>query len=186
MSRFLFHHWTPFSLVVLLISAGWIALTAFSAPETTSGRIPAPRPGFLAPDFELQTLDGQTFRLSEQQGRPVILNLWASWCLPCRTEMPALQQVHETYGEQGLFVIGLNTTYQDSLVDVQQFVGDFGLSFPILLDMDNRAGRLYRLNALPTTFFIRADGTIADIVIGGPMSEALLRSKANELLPEDR
>lgn len=186
MSRFLVHHWTAFSLAVLTIAAGWIALTAFSSPETTEGRIFAPQPGFLAPDFELQTLDGQALRLSEQQGHPVILNLWASWCLPCRTEMPALQRVHEMYADQGLVVLGLNTTYQDRLADVQQFTGDYGVSFPILLDTDGQTSRNYRLNALPTTFYIRADGSIADLIIGGPMSEAFLRSKAQELLAEGR
>ena len=184
MSRLLLRNWTAFSLIVLIFFAGWIALTAFTAPGTTEGRIPAPRPGFLAPDFELTTLDGQTVRLSEQQGRPIILNLWASWCFPCRAEMPALQQVHEAYASQGLLVLGLNTTFQDSQSEALRFVTEYGLSFPILLDLDNSASRLYRLNALPTTYFIRADGTIDDLVIGGPMSEALLRSKAVDLLRE--
>ncbi|HZW04474.1 MAG TPA: TlpA disulfide reductase family protein [Anaerolineaceae bacterium] len=186
MTATLRRHWNAFSLIILALAAGWIVLTAFVAPDPTQGRIPAPRPGFLAPDFELQTLDGDDLRLGEQQGRPIILNLWASWCPPCKAEMPALQQVHEDYAAEGLLVVGLNTSQQDRLADVQRFVGEYRLTFPILLDLENQATRVYGTNALPTTYFIRADGTIADLVIGGPLSEALLRSKAEELLQEAR
>jgi peroxiredoxin len=182
MSSLFIRRWTLFSGLILALAAAWIGFTARLGTETTQGRIPAPRPGFLAPDFTLQTLAGETVRLGDLEGQPVILNLWASWCPPCRSEMPAIQAVYEDYQAEGLQVLALNTTYQDSLRDVQGFVDQLGLTFPILIDPDGAASRPYELNSLPSTYFIRADGMIMDVVVGGPMPEALLRAKALELL----
>lgn len=177
--------WTLFSLIILSVSAAWVALTTVYAGETTGGKIAAPRPGFLAPDFELQTLTGENIRLGQLHGRPVILNLWASWCPPCKAEMPAIQRVYAAYSDRGLAVLGVNMTYQDDAESAQRFAREQGVTFPILLDRDGSVGRQYEMRALPTTFFIDGDGVIQDVVVGGPLSEALLRSKALQLLGED-
>lgn len=177
-------HWNWFSVALLALAAGWVALTAAINPPSTGGQIPAPKAGFLAPDFRLTTLAGDEVQLSELRGKAVILNIWASWCPPCREEMPAIQQVYDEYRDQGLEVLALNTTNQDQLADVTRFVEEYRLTFPILLDHDGTAAALYQTSALPSTFFIRPDGTIQEVVIGGPMSTALLRSQVMKLLAE--
>ncbi len=177
-------YWTLISIAVLLLAAGWIAFTARTAPQGTQGRIPAPQPGFLAPDFTLATLDGGSLRLSELRGKPVLLNFWASWCAPCKAEMPAMQRVYAEYRDAGLTILAVNATHQDTLSAAGAFAADRGLTFPILTDVDGSTGALYKVRALPTTFFIDADGNIVDMIIGGPMSEALLRAEVQDLLDE--
>ncbi len=176
------HRWTIFSLTILAISAAWIGLTAAYAPATTQGRTPAPRPGFLAPDFKLQTLDGQTLTLAQFRGQPVIVNLWASWCPPCKAEMPAIQSMYSAYKDKGLVVLGLNMTSQDDVGSAQSFAQKAGVTFPILLDRDGSVARRYEMRALPTTVFIDRNGLIQDVVVGGPLPESMLRSKAELLL----
>ncbi len=175
-------YWTFFSLAILTLSAIWIALTTIYAPSTTQGRVPAPRPGFLAPDFTLQTFDGQMVSLSQFHGQPVILNLWASWCPPCKAEMPAIQQVYSAYQNQGLVVLGVNMTSQDDIASAQRFAKQAGVTFPVLLDQTGEVARSYEMRALPTTVFIDQNGMIQDLVVGGPLSKSMLRSKALQLL----
>lgn len=176
---------TPFRLAAILIliaGAIWIALTAASPGTTTSGKIPAPRTGFLAPDFTLTSSEGDIVTLSELRGHPVIVNLWASWCGPCRAEMPALQHVHEAYKDTGLVLLAVNATPQDSESAALAFAAELGLTFPILFDTAGEASHLYELRALPSTYFIGPDGIIQEVVIGGPMAEALLRTRVEQLL----
>lgn len=171
---------------VLLAGLLWIWASAAPEGATTSGGIPAPQAGFLAPDFSLTTLDGETITLSDLRGQVVLLNIWASWCPPCRAEMPAMQRVWEEYQKQGVMVLAVNSTAQDTLADAQAFVTDNGLTFPIPLDTDGEVTRLYRVSSLPTSFFIGADGVIREVVIGGPMAEALLRSRVEQIIKETR
>ncbi|MGH2592125.1 MAG: TlpA disulfide reductase family protein, partial [Anaerolineae bacterium] len=131
------------------------------------------------------TLDGKMVTLSELRGQAVLINLWASWCPPCRAEMPALDAVYRQYRNDGFVVLAVNTTYQDSEADARTFAQNLGLTFPILLDRDGATSRRYLLQALPTTYFVGRDGSIRDIVIGGPMSEALIASKVEGLLAEE-
>ena len=168
--------------LILMLSAGWIWLSRDSDNSSSAGEIPAPHKGFLAPDFNLTTLDGESIKLSDLRGQSVLVNVWATWCLPCRTEMPAMQRLYEDYSPQGFRVLAINNTVQDSISDVKDFVTENQLTFPILLDPDGEATRLYQVRALPTSFFIDADGIIQEVVIGGPMAEALLRSRADKLI----
>jgi cytochrome c biogenesis protein CcmG, thiol:disulfide interchange protein DsbE len=173
--------WTYTSAIILLLSAGWIWLSASPAGATTQGAIPVPRQGFQAPDFELPNTQGENIRLSSLRGQPVIINLWASWCTPCRAEMPAIQKVYEEYAGLGLVVLGVNASNQDNIQTASQFVEDNGLTFPILWDIDGQVSQLYLLSALPTTFFISGDGVIQEVVVGGPMAEALLKIRVEQL-----
>lgn len=167
---------------ILLLGLAWIFVSADKSGSSTNGLIPAPRAGFLAPDFTLETLDGGTVTLSELRGLAVVVNLWATWCPPCRAEMPALQKVYEEYKERGLVILAVNSTVQDDLQVIPAFIKKYGLTFPVLLDKNNEAGRLYQLRSLPSTFFIRRDGIIHEVVVGGPMAEALLRTRIEDLL----
>lgn len=175
--------WLAVSGALLGLSALWIVLSA-SPASTTSGRIPSPREGFLAPEFALDRLDGESMALSEARGKVVVVNLWASWCPPCRAEMPALERLYEAYRDKGLEVLAVNMTAQDNLGDARSFVEQYGLSFPILIDSGGLVANLYHLRALPTTFFIDRDGVIQRVVIGGPLSEVSLRSSVETLLEE--
>ncbi len=170
---------------LLILGILWIFLSADRSGASTNGLIPAPRKGFLAPDFTLETISGKTYTLSTLRGNVVIVNLWASWCIPCREEMPAIQRVYEEYKDRGLAVLAVNSTVQDEVTAVDAFVAEFGLTFPVLMDYDGAVSRLYHLVALPTTYFIGRDGVIRKVTIGGPMSESTLRITVESLLEEE-
>jgi thiol-disulfide isomerase/thioredoxin len=174
-------------LILTVAVLGLLGIRASAAPsgETTNGRIPAPRQGFLAPAFQLESLNGGSHSLADFQGQVVVLNLWASWCPPCRAEMPALQSLYEQYQNQGLVVLAVNMTYQDSVSSAASFVQEFGLTFPVLLDRTGIVGNLYRMRALPTTFFIDRLGVIQEVVVGGPMSELSLQSMVTDMLESE-
>ena len=171
-----------FSIFLLFLGLIWIAFSADRSGASTNGLIPAPQTGFLAPDFTLQTTDGKAVTLSDLRGRAVLVNIWASWCVPCRAEMPAMQRVYDEYKDRGLIVLAVNSTVQDQAASARAFAAEFGLTFPILLDMEGIATRLYEVRALPSSFFIGRDGVIIEVVIGGPMSEALLRTRVESIL----
>ncbi len=169
-------------MVVLLIGGlAWIAASRPATPTDTSP--PAPRPGFTAPDFELPTLDGDTIRLSALRGHPVVINFWATWCPPCRAEMPAIVQEYERYRDRGLIVLAVNQAEEPT--KVAAFRDEFAMTFPILLDARMRVSEQYNIRFLPTTFFIAADGTITDVVTGG-MTPAAVRIHFQRLMEEHR
>ena len=179
-------NWTAFSILVLVIGAGWMVFLPPQPGSATGGRIPAPGEGFLAPDFTLQDAQGGTVRLSDLRGRPVLLNLWASWCPPCQAEMPAMQKTFERYAEEGFTILAVNTTYQDDLTAAMSFVAQHGLTFPILLDLDGSVSQMYRVRSMPTSFFIDREGVIRRVVIGGPMAAGLLQAEVELLVKEGR
>lgn len=178
-------NWTLFTILVLVFSAGWIVFSPPATGTITGGKIPAPREGFLAPDFTLQDTQGKTVQLSALRGRPVLLNMWASWCPPCKAEMPVMQKIHEQYGAEGFTLLAVNTTYQDNRQNAFEFASSLGLTFPVLFDLDGSVSQKYQVRSMPTSFFIDREGTIQRVVIGGPMSEALLRAEIERLLGEE-
>lgn len=123
-------------------------------------------PGSEAPGFQLQSLDGKTVSLRELRGRPVMINFWASWCGPCRMEMPAFQEVYgdEMWRAGGLVILAVNLG--ESVARVQEFVEYYGLTFPVLLDSSSKVGMMYNAATLPTTYFIDNDGIIRSIKRG--------------------
>ncbi len=167
--------------IILLAGALWIALSA--APDqgkTAQGLETAPKEGFLAPDFTLQDLNGQTYTLSDLQGQAVLLNFWATWCPPCRAEMPAIAQVYADYQAQGFLVLAV--TADDTRAEAASFAAEYGLPFPILVDSSAQVARAYRITSLPTSFFITPQGIIQKMIVGGPMSEAGIRANVEGLL----
>ena len=172
------------ALYIIILAAGlaWIFLSADRTGTATASEIPAPREGFLAPDFQLQTIEGETITLSELKGQAVLVNLWATWCPPCRAEMPAMQKLYDEYKGQGFEVLAVNMTYQDDPSAILPFLRENNLTFPVLLDQTGGMARSYELRSLPSSFFINREGKIHEVVIGGPMSEALLRTRIESIL----
>ncbi len=113
--------------------------------------------GFRAPDFELEDLNGQKVQLSDLRGKPVLLNFWASWCPPCRKEMPDLQEFASQYSEK-IHVIGIN--WNDQQTTVQAFLDQYRVTYTNLLDTNGKVFVRYELTGLPTSFFIDEDGII--------------------------
>jgi peroxiredoxin len=177
--------WLGLTALVLVVGAGWIWNSSVPASATTGGLIPSPREGFLAPDFSLDLVGGGQLTLSELRGDVVLINLWTSWCPPCRSEMPAIQQVYEANHERGLEVLAINMTYQDSETGAVEFVQELGLTFPVLLDRTGEVGYQYQLRSLPTTFFVDRQGVIRQVILGGPMSEVTLQTALESLLSEE-
>jgi cytochrome c biogenesis protein CcmG/thiol:disulfide interchange protein DsbE len=176
--------WTALFSGAFVLGAVWILVSRVENPIGGSSAPPNPQVGFTAPDFALDSLTGDPLKLTDLRGKVVVLNLWASWCPPCRAEMPALNVVYEKFRDQGLVVLGVNTTFQDDETNARAAIRDWGLTFPIVFDRGGTPSRAYRLQAMPTTFFIGRDGVIRDIVFGGPMSEALIASKIEKLMSE--
>jgi peroxiredoxin len=168
--------------LILLLGLAWIFVSADRSGTSTAGQIPAPQQGFLAPDFELKTPTGESVKLSDLRGQAVLVNLWATWCPPCRAEMQTIETIYNEYKEQGFVVLAVNMTYQDNPLDVMPFVNKEGLTFPILLDETGDMANAYQLKSLPSSYFIGRDGIIHEVVIGGPMAEALLRTRVEDIL----
>ena len=169
-------------LIAVVLGFAWIFTSADKSGTSTSGKIPAPQQGFLAPDFELKTPTGESIKLSDLRGQAVLINLWATWCPPCREEMQTIEKVYQEYRDKGFTVLAVNMTYQDDPFAVTPFVNEQKLTFPILLDETGEMANAYQLRSLPSSYFIRRDGIINEVVIGGPMSEALLRTRIEDIL----
>jgi len=169
---------------VLILGGGVIVVSRAAAGRSQVGASPAPQVGFPAPDFDLEALDGSRLRLADLRGQVVMVNLWASWCAPCRAEMPAIDHVYRQYRDRGLAVVAVNTTFQDDETEARRFLQELGVTFPAVLDRDGATSKRYFLQAMPSTFFVARDGTIGDMLFGGPMSEALIIGKIEKLLNE--
>ncbi|MFC1908508.1 TlpA family protein disulfide reductase [Chloroflexota bacterium] len=141
--------------------------------------------GNPAPDFQLQNLDGQIISLSEFQGKPVLLNFWATWCGPCREEMPYFQEIFEDEAWANRELVILAIDLGESLSEVAGFADNLGLAFPILLDVNQEIGLIYNIRVIPSTFIIDKDGIIIDMKIGAFSSKEEISRRLNNLLPQD-
>lgn len=144
----------PFSLLLILLT------TACSA-AIASAAVASPQVGAQAPDFTLQTLQGETLSISDLQGQVILVNFWATWCGPCRLEMPAIQARFES---TELAVLAVN--FDEPPEQVQAFVDELGLSFTTLLDPGGEIQLLYQVRGYPTTYFVDEEGTIKILHIG--------------------
>lgn len=158
--------WTFAAVAALagLLLWGWLRRDEFTPVEI----------GAAAPGFELTALDGDTVALEDYRGKAVLLNFWATWCAPCREEMPALQRLQQRLGPEGLEVVGINVDAapgeMDALArwggDVQAFVREHGLSFDVLLDPEGGVMRRYGVTGLPTTILLDREGRVVSRTVG--------------------
>ena len=149
--------------------------------------------GQVAPDFELEKLGGGEAWLTDFRGHPVVLNFWATWCQPCRQEMPQLVNAFDKYKPQGLEIVGLNMQEGGDLIT--PFASNFGIDYPILIDRDGDTSKEFHLLGLPTTYFIDANGVIQSVYQGplqdqqqdtnvqGPIGQSDLEAGIASILP---
>lgn len=154
---------------------------AFSGVLFTGCSSSGPEIGKLAPDFTLTGLDGQEVSLSGFRGQPVLLNFWATWCGPCRMEMPLLQDVYEKWTGKGLVLLVVNV--QESPDLVKEFIEDAGYTFPVLLSPGSKVPLAYNIRGIPATFFIDADGVIRDVKVGAFFTMGEIESTLVKIMP---
>ncbi len=176
-------------IVLLVIAIGVLAVVRLvpsedqvietTAPETTEvARI-------QAPDFTVVDLEGNSHKLSDFQGKPVILNFWASWCGPCKSEMPEFQSFYETYGEEIHFlVVNLTDGVQETLEKASGYIADQGYTFPVYFDTSMEAANAYGISAIPMTFFLDAEGYV-ETAFRGAISENQLQQAVDLLLEKE-
>jgi len=171
--------WIVITVVVALVGSLWVGMTRVRAGASDlSAGAPRPEVGHTAPDFTLPTPDGGEIRLSDLRGRPVVVNFWATWCPPCRYEVPALEQAHRELGGDAI-ILGVDV--QESAATVQSFASEVGMTYPVVLDARAEVARAYRVRAYPTTYFIDSRGMITHVVTG-PLNEPLLYTRLAELV----
>ncbi len=165
-------------LAVLLLSALlWLSLrpsAASSAPALIA-------PGHPAPNFELMTLDGETAVLEAYAGDVVLINFWATWCPPCKAEMPDINAFYEANKENGLTVLAVNA--QEDANTVGRFIEANGFTFPILLDSVGDVARQFQVNSFPTTIVVDRNGEI-QMIHNGLITRAQLEANVKPLLLE--
>jgi thiol-disulfide isomerase/thioredoxin len=162
--------------------------TTTSKPPTVTTSEPsatlatAPRVGRLAPGFELVDLDGQPVSLESLRGRYVMLNFWATWCGPCRYEMPFIQEIYEDseWSKAGLLIVAVNIG--ESVSQVKAFMDGFNFGFRVLLDSGEQTAVAYNIRGIPTTFLIDRDGIIRDIKVGPFLDRAEIETKLTDLI----
>jgi peroxiredoxin len=149
-----------------------------SSPSASVGR--------AAPDFLLRSLGGDSVRLSDLQGRPLIVNFWATWCVTCRQETPELIELYEAQSPHGVVLLGVNLREANN--PVQSFVDEFGMPYPVLLDRDGQVANTWRIGGpnqgLPSTYFIDRSGVVRKVVFGY-LTEKLMAEGLALILQEE-
>ncbi len=167
----------------LLLVLGWTMMQK-GAPPLAKG---------FAPEFELVTFEAQTLKLADLRGKPIVLNFWASWCLPCREEAPYLQASWEQYRSQGLMLIGVD--YVDTEAEAKKYMAEFKITYPNGPDVGTKISKAYRITGVPETYFITRDGKILEGVDAngrpygnwiGPIPPAALQERIKKLLATDQ
>jgi peroxiredoxin len=136
-----------------------------------------------APDFTLQTVDGESVKLSSYIGRPIILNFWASWCSPCKSQMPMYQEKYDAYQDDIVFLaVALIDGSEETVESAKAYMEKSGYTFPIYFDMSNQVNEVYGVNSIPATFFIAPDGVIVGYA-SGTLTEDGFDDGINRILP---
>jgi thiol-disulfide isomerase/thioredoxin len=158
--------------LILVVNAGLPERAAYTGQPLPGERSIAPELNAIAPPFEHLRLDGDTVNLPELYGSPVIINFWATWCGPCRLEMPVLQSIYDEFRIQGLRVLAVNLGESEDIV--RDWVAELGLTLDIVPDTKREIETLYQLRGTPSTYVVAPNGIITQIFYG-PVSESQLR-----------
>ncbi len=164
-------------IIPLLVLTLVLLLAGCSAGGASSG----PRVAKPAPDFQLQSLDGQVVSLSDLQGEPVLINFWATWCPSCRGQMPYLEQIYQEWSDRGLVLLAVNIGESPS--QVRNFMQRYNLSLPVLLDTTQAVAQKYNITGIPTTFFIDKNGIIQDKVVGAFPNKESIERYLSKIMP---
>jgi cytochrome c biogenesis protein CcmG/thiol:disulfide interchange protein DsbE len=170
-------------VVAVALVAGLLGLLAWNLLHSEEGVRAALRAGESPdpPDFTLERLDRKgTLRLASTKGRPVVLNFWASWCIPCKEEAPFLESVWRRYRDEGLLVIGVNV--QDFRADARTFMRAYGITYPNVYDGKGSTIGRYGITGVPETFFIDRRGRLVPERIAGPVDDERFRSRFDAAL----
>lgn len=163
--------------IIAVAAVFGIALARQNAGQPVSGP---------APDFTVTTFDGQRFKLSEQRGKVIVINFWASWCIPCRDEAPELQATWEAYQNRGDIIL-LGIAYADNGPRSLAFMEEFGITYLNAPDIGTRISDQYNIQGVPETFVIARDGTVSEFIYAGVTQEqlgaAIERALAKEYIP---
>ena len=157
-----------------------VTATPAPTPRTITTRVQ--RESTVAPDFKVETFTGETLRLSDLNGKVVVLNFWASWCPPCRWEMPFFENMWQEYRDRDVVFVGI--AMSDTLENASAFAEEAGVTYPIALDTTNEIVRAYEILSLPTTFFISKDGFI-ERRLAGAANEGVLKVFLRGQLPRE-
>jgi cytochrome c biogenesis protein CcmG/thiol:disulfide interchange protein DsbE len=154
-------------MVVIVAVAAMLAFAPYMArrARNNSGNQSSEIKGKLAPEFSLESLQGQTVHLADFRGKAVLLNFWATWCQPCKIEMPWLEQMQQQYGPEGLQIVGIAMD-DASKEDIAKFTKEMGVNYPILLGKESVGDAYGGVQFLPSTFFIDRNGKFVDRVFG--------------------
>ena len=154
---------------------GSFGVVELPAEKNTTGRSVSTDIGRAAPDFLLETPDGGQLRLSDLRGKPVLVNFWASWCTPCRKEMPEIVRAYAEHRDSGLEIVAVDL--QEYAGQVTSFAAEFGMTFPIVIDRTGAVGDAWRIGGpvqgIPSSYFLDADGVVQARVFG-PMTQQTL------------
>ncbi len=146
-----------------------VALTALPAFDVWSMGSRVPTVGMQAEDFRLTDLEGKSQSLSQYRGKIVLLNFWATWCKPCTTEMPAMQTAYDKLRDKGFVVLAVNELEDDA--NVREHIKQYGHTFPVLMDRDNKVANQFGVFGLPVSVFIDQEGRVQEYIKGGLLTE---------------
>lgn len=166
-------------LLQYIVLAAVLIVGGYAIGQSLYHPSPVIAKGSSIPDFKLVALDGSVHDSAAYAGKPMIINFWGTFCPPCREEMPALQSIYEEYGDQ-VTMIGINLS--EDKVTVSNFVQQVGVTFPILFDRNRMTEKKFGLRQYPTTFFVRPDGKVMEMLFGLPLKEEQIRSRVEALL----
>ena len=156
---------SPLALVVVAFAVALMLYFGYHQARRNASSTPRITQSTVAPDFSLESLDGKTMRLSDLRGKAVLLNFWATWCSPCKIEMPWFVDFQKQYGSQGLQIVGVAMD-DGSKEDIAKFAKDMGVNYPILIGKESVGDAYGGVPALPQSFLIGRDGKIVDKIVG--------------------
>ncbi len=163
---------------ILLVMLAALCYTMYNSVFAKQDRV---KEGSIAPNFVLQSVDGERIELKDLKGKGVFLNFWGTWCGPCKQEFPYMANQYEVFKDRGVEIVAVNVG--ESNIAVKNFMGSYGVNFPVAMDKDRQVTEAYDITPLPTTFLINPEGKVIK-VIKGTMTERNVYDYMNLIKPK--